>query len=243
MSAEFIENIEAFLDGSLSREDLESLAQEQGIENLDEEIQWFKDSQVAIEASGLRDQLREVLPKSTKKEAKVIRFTSFRRALAVAASILVIAVAYWVLNPGNSGGGLYSKYEFVDPGLPVLMSQSKDHLLYDAMTYYSEANYAEAEQRLQQIKSQFPSSDTISYYLAASQLYQGKTADATASLLEIQQLDNSRYKQRADWLLVLNALKDKDFDAARTTITSILNNSDHEFFENARNLQQELNQE
>jgi TolA-binding protein len=239
MNEILIEKIEDFLEGNLSREELQKMADSAGINNLEEEIQWFRDSQVAIEAVGLRNQLQDILPKSEKKEAKVIQFRSIRRILAVAASILVIAVAYWGLNQGGQSD-LYASYEYVDPGLPVLMSQSKDHQLYDALTYYGEGNYSVAEEKLRQIQSDYPNSDTLTYYLGASLLYQGKTQAAKPALRQVSTFENSRFQQRADWLLIMTALKEKNLEEANTLVNKIISTPGHEFMERAQNLRKEL---
>ncbi len=239
MNELIIEKIEAYLEGDISREELQKVAADAGVSNLDQEIEWFKDSQVAIEAAGLRQQLQEVLPKPAKKEARVVQLRSIRRVLAVAASVLVIVVAYFGLNRGGSSS-LYADYEYVDPGLPVLMSQSKDHQLYDALSYYSEGDYAVAEEKLQQIQADFPNSDTLSYYLGASLLYQGKTEAAKGPLQEVSSFENSRFHQRADWLLVMTALKEKDLEQAGTLVQRILDTPNHEFLERAKALKEEL---
>lgn len=239
MNELLIENIEAFLEGEISREALQKMADDAGIANLEEEIQWVKDSQVAIEAAGLRQQLKDTLPKAGKKEARVVRLRSIRRVLAVAASVLVIVVAYWGLNRGGQSS-LYANYEYVDPGLPVLMSQSKDHQLYDALSYYSEGDYSVAEEKLLQIQADYPNSDTLSYYLGASQLYQGKTQAAQSALQEVKNFNGSRFQQRADWLLVTAALKEKDLEKAAKLADEILNTSDHEFRDRAQDLLQDL---
>lgn len=241
MNELLIEKIEAFLEGEISREELQKAADEAGVAKLEEEIQWFKDSQVAIESAGLRQQLKEILPKPEKKETKVVRLRSIRRVLAAAASVLVIVVAYWGLNRGGQSS-LYAEYEYVDPGLPVLMSQSKDHQLYDALTYYSEGDYSVAEEKLRQIQSDYPNSDTLSYYLGASLLYQGKTEAAKAPLEEVSSFSNSRFQQRADWLLVMAALKEKNREEAGSIVQRILNTPGHEFMEKAQALQQDLTQ-
>jgi TolA-binding protein len=241
MNELLIEKIEAFLEGEISREELQKMAEEAGIANLDEEIQWFQDSRVAIASAGLRRQLKEVLPQPAKKETRVVRLRSIRRVLAVAASVLVIVVAYWGLNRSGQSS-LYADYEYVDPGLPVLMSQSKDHQLYDALSYYSEGNYSVAEEKLQQIQADYPNSDTLAYYLGASLLYQGKTEAAKAPLEEVSTFENSRFRQRADWLLVMAALKEKNLEEAGTLVELILNTPGHEFTDRAQALQQDLDQ-
>ena len=240
MTAEFIENIEDFLNGKMDREDLEKIAKEQGISNLDEEIEWFKDSLSAIRAAGLRDQLKEILPKP-QKEAKIRRLGRNRWIIGIAASVLLIVIAYFGFVDGNNST-LYAKYEFVDPGLPVLMSQSEDFSLYDAMSYYGEGNYATAEEKLLQLEAASGANDTVSYYLGASQLYLGKAELAINALQQVADQEESKFKQKAQWLIVLTALKSNELAEAQDLLETVLENPEHTFYEDAQELQKELRQ-
>ena len=241
MTAEFIEHIEDFLNGKLSRQELEQMAAEQGITNLDEEIQWLEDSILGIQAAGLREQLKEVLPKPQQKKGRIRSLKGRTWIMTIAASLLLIVVAYFGLLRGDNPG-LYAQFEYVDPGLPVLMSQSEDHLLYDAMSYYGEGNYAVAEEKLLQIQEDYKGNDTILYYLGASQLYQGKIPLANNQLQQIANNQNSRFQQRAEWLLVLATLKSKSTEETQQLLKLILEDEKHDFYQKAQELQQKLSQ-
>lgn len=234
-----MEQIEAFLDGAISKAELQQQANALGETDLDEKIEWFQNTQTAIEAVGLRNQLQDILPKPQHRKARVVNLSSKRWVWAAAASVLLLVVGYWGVTQFSSPG-LYAEYEYVDPGLPVLMSQSDDYQLYDALTYYGEGNYAVAEEKLLQIEAQYPNSDTLAYYLGASQLYQGKTAEAKQPLQKVATANDSRFTQRAEWLLVLAALKEKDTARAKELLQAILNTNDHEFLQKALDLQKEL---
>lgn len=240
MTAELLEQIEAFLEGKITREELQKEADAEGVENLEMEIEWFRNSRTAVEAAGLRKQLDEILPQPLETTAKVRRLRPNRWILAAAASVLLVLAIYW--GQRNSTPDLYAQYEYVDPGLPVLMSQSDDHLLYDALTYYGEENYPVAAEKLQSIREQYAESDTLNYYLGASLLYQGETEQATPYLQQVSAKENSRFRQRAEWLLVLAALRDKETDTAKARLENLLQTPGHEFFEQAQELQNTLQQ-
>jgi len=233
MNAELMEHIEHYLDGQISRKELQRIAQSMGVEDLGAEIQWVVNTRTAIEAAGLREQLREALPRP---QNKVRRLRTF---LAIAASLLVLALTYWGITR-ETGSSLYLQYEYVDPGLPVLMSQSENHRLYDAMTYYGEGNYAVAAEKLRQLRREAPANDTITYYLGASSLYQGQTTDARQSLEKVLELGNSEFEARAQWLLVLTELKTQNIEATKSRLKSILGNPEHEFHAQAERLNNEL---
>jgi tetratricopeptide (TPR) repeat protein len=237
MTAEFIEKIEAYLEGQISKGELQKLAEAAGIKDkdLDKEIRWFQNSRTAIEAAGLRDQLAEALPKAQKTEAKVRRLRPARVILAIAASALVLVVAWWAITREQQAD-LYAQFEYKDPGLPVLMSQSEEHQLYDAMTYYSEEDYATTAEKLKDLQLKSPSNDTINYYLGASLLYLGQADEARQTFGKVLLKENSEFREQAQWLQALSAVQEKDYAAARNFLNSIMKQEDHAFFSQAKNL-------
>jgi len=239
MTAALIAKIEAFLEGRLSKDALHAQAELEGVTNIDEEIKWFQDSQVAIEAAGLRDQLQEALSQPEEKKGIIRQLGPLRTGFAIAASILLLVVVYWGMQSEQSTS-LYATYEYVDPGLPVLMSQSDQHQLYDALSYYSEENYTVAAQKLRLLLEAGTKSDTISYYLGASLLYQGKPEEAVPPLTTLSEDSASPFHLRAQWLLVLAALKENQLAEAQQLLPIIVENQTHPFFEKAKQLQLEL---
>lgn len=239
MTAALIAKIEAFLEGRLSKEALQAEAEQEGVTQLDEEIKWFQDSQVAIGAAGLRDQLQEALSQPEEKKGIIRQLGPLRTGFAIAASILLLVVVYWGTQSDNTTS-LYATYEYVDPGLPVLMSQSDQHQLYDALSYYSEENYRVAAEKLGLLLEAGTKSDTISYYLGASLLYQGETEEAVPVLKTVSEDSASPFHLRAQWLLVLAALKAEQLTEAQQLLPIIVENQTHPFFEKAKQLQLEL---
>ena len=243
MKTELIEQIEAFLDGEINRESLQLKAEILGVDDLDENIIWVKNARLAVEADGLRNQLKKTLPKSEEETGKIVTLPVNKWKWTVAAAaVIIVLLGYWGTNLEGEPT-LYAKYKYVDPGLPVLMSQSDDHLLYDALTYYSEGNYEVAEEKLLQIQDQYINNDTLIYYLGASQLYQGKSVSARQTLEKISAKENSKYKQDAEWLIVLTLLREENIDATKSALKVIVASQDHKFLDDATNLLKELTSE
>lgn len=236
MTAELIEHIEAFLDGQITRAALQEHADRLGVQDLEEKIEWVINSRTAIEASGVREQLKVLLPQASKARTSTLRV--LRPYLAVAASVLVLVIAYLGFRGGESTR-LYEQYTYVDPGVPVLMSQSDAYLLYNALTYYNEENYAVAVEELTKIKDQFADNDTLSYFLAASLLYENRPAEASLLFEEVSSESTSGFSERADWMRVLCALKEKDKETGEQLLTKILSNPNHEFHQQAEALQKD----
>jgi|GEM_PF-1109157 len=242
MNREYFDQIERFLDGEISRTDLETLFPNVAPVQLEADIAANKNMRTAIEAAGLRDQLTEILPKAaaetTTKTTKIRRLIPWKQGLAIAASFLLLALVY-LAWPTSEAGSLYAKYEYIDPGLPVLMSQSDDHALYDALSYYSEADYKTAIIKFSGLQAQGISNDTITFYLGASYLYQKRAEYAAETLIQLTE-DSGPFQDQAEWLLVLTALQQEDFDQVQILLRKVLQNTAHPFYNNAQRLQIEF---
>ncbi len=240
MTTELLEYIEEYLEGKISRTTLEQKAAEQEEDiDLDAEIEWLTNSQIAVEASGLREQIKEIFPKPQQQGARVINFRSRTGIIAVAASVLLLVVGYFGLfyNPEPS---LYAQFEYVDPGIPVLMSQTDEYELYDAMSYYSEEDYATAEDKLRALTQTNTQNDTLFYYLGASQLYQSKLKSAIENLDIVSKNTDSEYQEKAEWLKTLAHLKEGNNQEVEQMLRIILEKENHEFALQARDLKNEL---
>lgn len=239
MTAEYFDQIEQFLNDELSRKELEDLLPEVDAKQLEKDISLLRNMRTAVEAAGLRDQLQEALPKVDAEPAKVRSLFSWKRGLSIAASIALLLSIYWFWPGSGEEGGLYAKYEYVDPGLPVLMSQSEDYDLYDALSYYSEEDYETAISKLSSLQAEGVRNDTISFYLGASQLYQGQIESAKTSLGPLSSTINP-FQERAEWLLVLVALQEEDLTAVQSLAEAIRKKESHIFNEQAKNLLTDL---
>lgn len=240
MNSDQFEQIERFLDGEITRRELEERLQDVNPAELDAEITALQNMRIAVEAAGLKDQLTAALPKATSQPAKVRRLVSWRQGLAIAASVLVLVTAYFFW-PNSGEDNLYAKYEYIDPGLPVLMSQSDDHIMYDALTYYNEEDFATAISKLSAVQKQGLNNDTITYYLAASYLYERQADNAIENLAALT-TGSGPFQARAEWLSVLAALQLENMEKVRQLLSTILANENHPFHSSAQQLQADLPQ-
>jgi len=239
MSPELIEYIEQFLEGEISKEVLETYAKEAHVEELEEKINWVKQTRIAVEAEGLKDQLSDLFGQQKSKETKIRKLGFSKFTWAAAASILVLIGGYWLINGTNNQNDLFAQFEYKDAGLPVVMGQSSNYQFDDAMTYFVEENYKQAEAKFSAIQNP---SDTVNYFLGASQFYVGKSKLAEAKLQEVANYSSSSFKEKATWLLVLNALKSNDIEKSKRFLSVITNNSNHSFFKEAKALESQINQ-
>lgn len=244
MEPQLIEKIESYLSGELKKDQLEKYAAEHNIKDLDQEIEWVENAQLAIEANGIKLQLSEVIKSAQKDDAKIKplnktfslgRLTS----LSIAAAVALLFGVLFLFKPGNTDK-LYSKYEFVDPGLPVLMSETNRFEMYEALSYYSEQNYPETIKRLSNLQSGGSYNDTIEFYLGVANLYENNINESLPLIEKVSEDENSIFQERAEWLLVLANLKTGDKMKTKSLLQPIISDSDHPFYKQALALEADL---
>ena len=238
MDATTIEKIEAYLEGRLPRPALEAGLSEEERTGLDEQIEWVRAARLAVEAGGLERQLDELLPRTARQEATVRPLWRRRAAWLAAASLALLLIGYGVVQVLQAPR--YDSYAYLDPGLPSLMSEADNYALADAMTYYSEADYATAATKLRSLYNPTASNDTVAYYLGASLLYQDSFQVARPLLETVATRGKPPFRQRAEWLLVQSSLQAGETNAARRALSPILDQPGHPFFEQAESLRREL---
>lgn len=240
MDAFIIEKIEDYLDGRISRQELEQQLEEAAAEDIEEKINWVKSTRLAIESEGLKDQLDDLFKKqsSNKKETTVRKLNWRRSSWLVAASVAILIAGYFVFNQLQQP--LYEEYRYLDPGLPSLMSSASDYELADAMTYYSEGDYRTASSKLEDLYDPSAPNDTVSYYLGASLLYQGTPEESRAYLSELANKAGSPFREKAEWLLALSHLKEGNQQDALDVLDRILADEDHPFHQKAMALREEI---
>lgn len=240
MNQELLEKIEAYLEGQLTKADLASFAAEHEIENLDAEIEWVQNIQLATGVSGLRDQLDAILPNAEKSATEKSKVRPLRIILGVAASIAILVIGYLGLVRTGGTDDLYATYKFEEPGLPVVMGASERYQLDDALTYYGEGNYKEAIRRLEKIDTATIGSDTLQYFLGLSHLYDENPKEAEKYFDKLSSNKSSIFREKGEWLFVLAALQSKSYQAAKLRLDVILKQPEHSFYTEAVNLQEDL---
>ncbi|MEZ5057147.1 MAG: hypothetical protein R2879_08940 [Saprospiraceae bacterium] len=233
MNAEILEYIEDYLDNKIDRNALEAKAASLGVSDLASEIEFVENTRLAVEAAGLRNQLDALIPNASQKENIRKQKSPLKLIIGVAASVLIIVVGYWAFFDSNN---LYKDYAYVDPGLPVTMGESENYALDDALTYFGEGNYKVSLEKLLAISEKSGSNDTVSYFIGASYLYENQTEKAREYLMPVVSDSSSVFSQKAEWLLVLAALREDKMEKAKEQASQIANSESHAFQEEAEKL-------
>lgn len=233
MKQEHLEKIEDYLKSNITLENLKLYAKKEGIEDLDMQIEWVENFTLAVEADGLKDQLKEILPQQVQPKTKVRRLYTLKYISGIAAASALMLFAYFGLQD-SSDNNLYTQFEYQDPGLPVQMSATENYALFDALTYFGEENYSTTIEKLSAIEGE--KSDTISYYLGASYYYEKDFANARKYLTQ-EILTKSTFADKAEWLTVLSYIKSDQDNPAMDLIQKIKEKPNHKFYSEAIKLE------
>ena len=174
--------------------------------DLREETHAMRENILAIELGGFSRSIKEVVA-SERNVRSIDRDRNDRsmRYLAYAASIaILIALAIWSLTRPPLHERLYSEYYHPDPGLPVAMSATDDHLFHDAMVAYKLGDLKEAREKWTSLLGDLPENDTLLYYIASTHLNEGRPEAAIPLYEQVVRDTSSVFAVKARWYLFLS---------------------------------------
>lgn len=219
ITQEEFERIEAYLNNSLSKGDLQifenRLENEEGFAAKVEDI---KTVLTGIETQALKEQLNEFHKDISTPAKDTIQFNPKVKSLqwrkiAVAAALIIAAGSFWFLNR-NSNNQLYADFYSPDPGLPTTMSSTNNYEFYEAMVAYKQGYYKDALNTwTNQLKTKVDN-DTLNYFVGSALLADKKEHKAISYLQEVINTDNSVFKNEAFYYLGLAYLKNNNKEKA-----------------------------
>lgn len=233
ISPEELEEIEAYLDGTLDGNALQLFEQRIGTDPVFErKVAEVRQLTIGIAEAALQQKL-PAFHALVSTPGKTVPL--YRRWWVAASVLLIAAAASWLLWPrGDSNERLYSTYFSPDMGLPVTMgSDSANYLFNDGMISYKEEQYATALSIWEKVADAQGDNDTLRYYRGMAQLNQQHIVEAERLLIPVS-TNESTFADDATWYLALIRLRSGD----RTTATELLKRLPQR--EEARTLLEEL---
>ena len=226
--------IEKYLEQKMSADERQQF--EKLLKNdpaLKEELQLHRQAAAVLKGEKVHE-LRSVLKDvdknwGAKKDEKkgVARTINFRRVIAIAATVLLLVMAYQMFFTG--GGTISNEQLFADNFQPyqMLLSQrgiseeEKNVLLENAITAYSKNDFQGASEAFQQLSKSEPDDITYQFYLAVAQLG-AKNNDAAINVFsQISSTENNPFKEQSQWYLGLAYLQKGDVENAKKSFTEI----------------------
>jgi tetratricopeptide (TPR) repeat protein len=218
ISQEEFERIEAYLNKSLSKEDLaifeERLKNEEGFSTKVEDI---KTVLSGLEAQAMKEQLdvfhKDIETTSNRKQDTKVRSIGWKK-FAIAAVFVIAAGSFWFLR-GNANERLYSEYFSPDPGLPTTMSSTDNYKFYEAMVDYKFGNYKAAIPKWEALQAAKPNNDTLNYFLGVAHMANGNENKALPFLENAAKNSEFVFMNDAYYYLGLVHLKAGDTEKAK----------------------------
>lgn len=215
VTQEEFEQIEAYLNHSLSDQDMVSI--EERIKNdvvFKQKVEDIKIVIQGIEVQSMKEKLNEFHNKillNSASNQKTIH-TNWKK-IAIAAVFVIAAGSIWWMS-NNSSSNLYDTYFSPDPGLPTTMSSNNNYEFYKAMVDYKQGNYNLAlEQWQTQLKTK-PENDTLNYFIGSALLANKQNTEAETYLNKVSKMPYNTFKNEALFYLGLIALKNNNTEKA-----------------------------
>ncbi len=219
ISQEDFERIEAYLNGTLSSDELTSFEKQlQTDKGFAIKVEDIRTILAGIETQSLKAQLNdfheEVLKNSEDGSSKPkIRSLDWMK-YAVAAVLVLALGSFWFLNE-NSNERLYADYYSPDPGLPTTMGNNDNYEFYQAMVTYKQGNYEDALKSWKDQLNNKTENDTLNYFVGSALLASKQEGEALSFLLKVANQEDSAFKNEAYYYIGLAYLKADNTEEAK----------------------------
>ena len=220
------ESIENYLNNNLSLD--EKIAFEKSILEtplLANKIEEVKQLLLGIESAVLKNNLdnfhEELHPvrkiqsetldakESPKKPKNMAIFYS------IAAAIIIVFGIFWFMRDSNTPEKLFAKHFTPDPGLPTVMSTTRDYSFYEGMVDYKRKEYSVAIKKWEKLVSEKENNDTLNYFLGVAYLAEGDAETSLKYLEPAQKFNNGIFKEDAYYYVALAKLKTGELEEAK----------------------------
>jgi len=232
-----VEEVLASLDNSERR--VEVFNQLRTMNPQSEELKGIKDF---LEANDYdHEKLKSFVSKSEKNFDAILdrsgQSTSNNTWLKVAAVIipLVGIATFFLLNKPNTD--LYATYYEKEVGLPVFMSSERDMTFNDAMNAYKDNAFKEALTGFDGLLKEQPDNDTLSYFIACTQMEIGDFEQAIKHFETVN--TSSAFKEKSEFRMALCLLKLEQLPKAKEVLTGIARTQNHRYQNKAEELLKE----
>jgi tetratricopeptide (TPR) repeat protein len=171
------------------------------------------------------------IPKSTNLRAgpnnSRSRILSFPRVLSIAAAVLVLVVAVFVLMPDRSVGTdtlfaqHYEPYEMILNQRSVDETETLEQLIRTAVMAYETKDFEQAAILFENLSQEQPDAETFQLYLGVSLLSSGAAEAAIITLEKLNEKASPLFVEQSRWYLAMAYLKSSNVAQAKSTLQRI----------------------
>ncbi len=229
------EDIERFCKNQMSSE--EKLAFEKKLllnDELQTEVELYKNNIIPLEHKYKHSRAEQDLAQNLNKlgeeyfqpkKTQKLALTWILRTAAVAA---IVIIGLFIFNPKADLYKEYAQHQMLD----VQTKGSSNAFLKAGVTYFNSKNYTQAEESLESYLEQ-ENDVQLKLYLGISKLELEKFEEAL-SVFYSADIQESIFKDKADWYIALTHLKEEETEACKTVLNKI--SSESEFYSEAQDL-------
>lgn len=228
------EQIEAYLDGTLSaeeRRDFEArLKTDNALTEALEDARSATDVLDVLVQINLKKQLKEMEKQRSQKN----RFSIRKNLIPLAAAIIlgVLTIAWFGVRSTYSDQSLVASNLEVYPGTGIRGSAEIDQ----GVQAYTEKNYASAIDYFEGIPKGDPYYSTAQFYLGNIYLENGLASKAIRAFETVKEKNDSRFAEASEWFLALSYLSNGQRTSAKSELGNVAANAQHAYREQATSL-------
>ncbi|RME08936.1 MAG: hypothetical protein D6816_05020 [Bacteroidetes bacterium] len=239
---EATKRIDKYLSGQMEADEKRAFEQELDTNKaLAEELALQKDMNRFLQKRRRREALKGELDSlgseyfgAKAEQGRVVSMVGRRRwALGIAATLLVLVVAWFALRPS-----LYEQYAAHPPLALVEKSGADARTLAEAEQAFNKGDYRKALPILQEYVANNPDDDLVKVYLGIAKMEIGETPEAREIFSSLATSNSPEIRDFAVWNLALSFLKDGNKEACRKVLQSIPEESG--YYQKAKDLLERL---
>ncbi|MEM7101978.1 MAG: hypothetical protein AAF502_02530 [Bacteroidota bacterium] len=229
-----LEQIEAYLDGSMSPEERQDFESRLKTDNALAEA--FAAAQSATDALDIlvQIQLKKQLKTMEKQRSQKNKFSIRKNIIPLAAAIIlgVLTIAWFGIRSTYSDSSLVAAAMETYPGTGIRGSAEIDQ----GVQAYSEKNYASAMEYFEGITKGDPYYSTAQFYLGNIYLENGLSSKAIRAFEIVRDNNDSRFAEPSEWFLALSYLSSGQRNSAKEELGKVARNAQHAYKEQAEKL-------
>jgi hypothetical protein len=231
MKAEWIDRTERYLGDEMDPEERKAFEAELSTnEELRKAFELYSNINKTMSVTPNEEELKMTLQQMRQKYftgGAVVKKSSFKTWLAVAASVLVIVIAgIYFLFPSNTSEKLYAQFAVHEPLHIQQRGNITDSLAAEAAAKFNNKDYYGALPVLQEYVAQQPDDIQAEFALGICNLELVMYPEAKKIFSEVSS-GQTAYADAAKWYLALTALKEKNIAECRKYLENIPSSSSY----------------
>ena len=229
--AEFEKNLdwlEAYLSGEMSEsERIAAQAKIKENPEIQAQLSDLEDMYTVLKVHN-RNLLKKTLQKAdqeTKSRTAAPKQVFMKYAIGIAASIILLFVAYWFLQSSSSPQELFAAHFEPYPNYEIVRGEENQNSFSKAMYAYDQNDYRNAISLMESLLEKESKQEDLLLYLGVAYLANQQTQSAIQTLQELHQLPSQKYEAQSNWYLAMAYLQSGNAEQAKIYLKKLIEES------------------